>query len=295
MATVTKVYDALQLHYQNGVGGISQQYVIEGLSATNDPADLLQAGVAASGISYTQAHPTIAGLYAATFDARPYIDQEGSTSRTAIRLIVGYSTPTFLPLGGVRVELSGSNSQFILNRWPDGAQKGQPILIGYNPDLTRTFPSQNNASIVKQGIESGTTNGDKFDTAEISIESPNAILILTRTEFAFPKQNFFYRRKLNKNAFLGFDPNTVLLRDVRAVNMVGAGTIIPTYYVVTYVFEITENSDQWVRVEFFRDQFTGKPIQGINILDGSNNGYGLVVPYLTADFGGLKFANNTLV
>lgn len=294
MATVTKLYDGLRLHYQNGVGGVSQQYLIEGLSATNDPADIINQAVNACGVSYTQPHPTLNGLYASTFDAKPTIDAAGSVSRTSVVLEIGYASPTYLPLGGVRVEVSGSNSQIILNRWPSGDFKGEPILVGYNPDRTRIFPDQNDPSLVVQGLTGQLpTNGDVFDSAEIPIESPNAILILTRTEFQFPKQGFLQRRTLNANAWLGFDPYTVLLRDVRAVNMVGAGTIIPTYYVVSYYFEVVPDASQWVKVQLFRDEHTGKPIP-CNLSDGTNNGYAFVVPYTTSDFNGLKFPNDLL-
>lgn len=306
MATVTKIFDGLSLHFQNGIGGIVQRYQIEGLTASNDPADLLNNGIAASNIFYTMPHPTISGIFAATFDAKPLVEEGGSVSRTSCLLEVGYSTPTFLPLGGVKVEISGSNSQELLNRWPGGPLQGQPILVGFNPDRTFQAPVNNAAQIDPAAViayQNAISNGSggssyipprwAFDSVEIPIESPNLILTLTRTEFKFPKANLLYRRTLNSNAWLGFDPLTVLCRQISAQNIIGAGTIAPSYYVVQYTFEIVDDPVRWQRTEIFRDEHTGKNIV-VDINSDTFNGYTTVIPYRAADFNGMKFPNDLL-
>lgn len=287
--TVTEIYDGIRLHYQNGVGGVTRRFLIQGLVASNNPSDLFAGTISAQGIpQYRDPHPTINGLFASSFDGAPFIDQSGSTSKTAVLLEVGYSTPTFLPMGGVRIEVGGSNSQYILNRWPNGPQKGLPILVGYATYGGASFPQQIPPSYTTNNATNN-SSGAQFDTAEIPIESPNAILRFTRTETAFPMTAFAtYRRKISNAPWLGFDPFTVVCRNIEAVNMVGMGLIAQSYWQVTYEFEVAESPDYWVHVEFFKDIHTGKPIAGVNILDKTNNGYTLVVPYVDADFNGLK-------
>lgn len=301
MASVLKIYDGLSLDYSLGMGGHVQRQLVYDLDYTvfRDPADLLYAAVSAGGVSYQSAHPTVNGIYAARFRAYPFIDRRGSVSRGAAFVEYGYSTPSFIPFGGVKIELKGANTQYVLNRWPDGPQKGDSILVFYNPDKDITpqiqlgySNTQSNpipSGVVKSDLKGLTKEGTLFDVAEIPMESNNAILVLTRTEFVFPMANYRLKNKLNSLPFLGFDPLTVCLRDVMSVNMVGAGTIIPSYNIVSYIFEIVDDPMKWLNVEFFKDRFTGGPVMGTNILDGTQNGYTIVNRWGTpVDFNQLK-------
>lgn len=301
MATVIKIFEGLRFQFQNGVGGVTQRYGVKDLDPATygDPMDMLDQAVGATEVSYTDPHPTLAGVYAADFNAWPWINRNASTSKTAAIVEITFRTPSFIPFGGVKAELSGSNSQYVLNRWPNGPQKGQPILVGWNPDLTLDFPDQNDAALVQEHILSKNTNGDKFDTVSIPIESPNAILILTRTEFTSPKKWYPNRLKLNKTPFLGFDPGTVLLRDIKGSNQVGVGTYIPTYWTNSFIFEIVDDPIKWKEVAFFLDEHTGKPIEGINLAaspgNGVNNGWAVIQKYGDpVDFSILKFDPNIL-
>ena len=288
-------YSGLRMNFQGGVGSITEEYVVAGIDYTsfNDPADIFTYAINTIGVSYTSPHPTVSGLYANTFDGRLTIPDRESSSRGNATIVIGWSTPTFVPFGGVKVELSGSNSQIVLNRWPNGPQKGQPILVAYdrNHQSGETFADQ----ISPADVQVGRVLGVKFDSIEIPLEAPNAILSLSRTLFAFPQSDFLLRGHLNSKKWLGFDPFTVLFRNMCAENMVGAGTIIPTYWNQRSVFEIAPDPSYWERVEFFRDEHTGKLIVGTDITDGSNNGYVIVDPYGDAvDFNAMKYPANLL-
>lgn len=292
-------YNGLRFNFQGGVGAITEEYVVENIDYTQfiDPADIFTYALNAIGVSYTNPHPTISGLFANTFDGRLTIPQRESASRGNCTMTVGWATPSFVPFGGVKVEITGSNAQTILNRWPNGPMKGQAILVGYDTkskqfaDL-RSFPDQIDPSTVAAGKKSGFA----YDTVEIPIEAPNAILSLSRTLFAFPKLDFEMRGHLNSKKWLGFDPYTVLYRNMYVENMVGAGTIIPTYWNEKCVFEVAPDPSYWIDVEFFRDEHTGKLIVGTNIADGRNNGYVKVNPYGDAvDLNAMKFPANLLM
>jgi hypothetical protein len=288
-------YSGLRMSFQGGVGSIIEEYVVPNIDYTafGDPADIFTYALGALGIAYTFPHPTVAGLYANTIDGRLTIPDRESASRGNATITVGWSTPSFVPIGGVKVELSGSNSQIVLNRWPNGPQKGQPILVAYdrNHQSGEVIPTQ----ISPADVITAKALGVKFDSVEILLEAPNAILSLSRTLFAFPQADFLMRGHLNSKKWLGFDPFTVLFRNMVAENMVGAGTIIPTYWNQRSVFEIAPDPTYWQRVEFFRDEHTGKLIVGTDIFDGSNNGYVIVDPYGDAvDFNAMKYPANLL-
>lgn len=293
---LTKTYNGLKLSYQNGVGGVTQQYQVDNLTIpTDDPASLFQQALNVIGISYTSPHPSIAGLYAASFDAWLTVQKKESVSKASVTFEIGFKTPTFIPFGGVRVELSGSNSQTILNRWPNGPEKGSSILVAYNPDKTVAFADQISPTEWKRNASAGTLQGSLADTVEIPIESPNAILQFSRTEFVFPKANYSLRKHLNSKSWLGFAPETVLFREMNAVNMVGVGTIIPDYWMCKYVFEVAPDPTYWAHIEFFRDRFTGKLLPNVDITDGTGNGYVVVNPYGDpVDLNQLNFDPNLL-
>jgi hypothetical protein len=300
---VTRTANNATFSFTGGTGGLTEEYMVEDVPVdllNGYVGDVFELCVQNIGLSYTSPHPSIGGLYVNGITGR--LMNEGtpeSVSRTAARMLYEFRTPTFIPVGGVRVELGGSNAQTILNRWPNGPRKGQPILVAYNRGLLgkggggiSKFDDQiDPASVISN------TGNTRYDTVEIPIEANNAILTLTRTEFAFPAKSYAMLHHRNKKTWLGFAPETVKLRDFNAVNMVGAGTVIPSYWMCKYVFEIVDDPMYFLHVEFFRDEHTGKLIPGVDILSGSNNGYTIVDPQpgVSVDFNTLGFGNSLLV
>lgn len=297
--TVTEIFDGTFVDIDNTNGSAARCFLVQGVAA-GAPNDMQQAAFIACGLPYNAPHPTIGGLYVKGFRAVPVGDQTGPTcSRTDFRVLVKYQNNDFTPaLGAVKVEIFGSEGTEIMNRWPAGTRlQGQAIYIAYFAGSGSPL-TPISAQVDPAGVDfNPTTNGGVYyDTVELPIESQNTILRFTRRETGSPLlKSRQFRRTVNATAWQGFPPLSVKCRSIDASNVIGVGNVIAAnLYDVTYVFEHNAsgqnpyNLGPWARVELYREPHTGKPPPGINILDGSYNGYTVVLPYAPQDFNALS-------
>lgn len=298
--TLLERFEGTGLEYNGGTGGVKRRFTLQGLAkAPTNPSDNYGLAVQSVGLPrYADPHPTIVDLYVSGFASGPLVDREGSSSKNDIYIDVNYSVPTASqPLGGVYCEVYSSNGQIIKNRWEAGDQAGQPILVGYkvNVDTNGADPNTSFADQIDPAFAianlDASVSGMSFDTASFPTESPNVIVALARMEKSAITP-LKYRRTVNSTVWQGFDPLTVLCREVRASKVFGIG-FVPNHFVVEYIFEAAPDPTYWEHVEIYRDWQTGKAAI-VNLLDGTNNGYTIVGKAQT-DFNELAFPNNLLI
>lgn len=298
-AKLTPIFEGSSFSLMFGESMHQEYFTMEGITPVLTQGELAAAPVLVAGLPpMFSAHVSIRGLYVSGYSGTPLSQTAGSTSRTNNRVCVHYGRPSLEhPLGGTIPELRGSNGEIILNRWPYGDLKGEPILVGWQDPSIRatvpvTFPDQIAPGFAAASLpQYGGTNplGEYFDSVEVPTENPNILLSLTRTEQTTAiVGDFAYRRGINTTDWFGFQPNTVVCRDIIARKIFAAG-LIPDHYVVSYLFEIAPDPSYWFRCEFFRDWQTGRPVVGIDVTDGTNNGYTFILPWTPVDFNSLLF------
>jgi len=254
---------------------------VDGLTPSPGIAFDAIACVQQNGGQLQQQHPTAANYFVDGYEVGPCGDQK-SPSQTSVWVTVFYVTSTATG-NFVLVEIMGSHGQEDANRWTHGDQKGEPVLIGWNNDRTKSFADQ-----IDPFIAIFKTGGDQFDTVCVPVASHNTIIRFTRREVGSPLANVEqFRQSINSTPWYGYAPGMVLCRDISAHNLIAGSIIAPTMYEVVYEMEIAAYSWGWQRVEFFKDEHTGKPLP-CKIANGNNNGYTKLVPYPSQDFTTLK-------
>lgn len=264
---------------------VPRVFLVEGLTSSMDIHLRAIAAVQQGGYNagIYQAHPTQKNLFVSGYKTNIVGDQR-SPSRTQIYVTVIYKTPdASLTAGYTQIEILSANGQDVLNTWPSGTQKGQPILVGYATGGD-SFQAQIDPSSVNP--DSDQIAGKFYDTVRIPWPSRNTIFRFTRLETGPPIAQQSFRSTVNQNAWNGYPANSVLCRAVDGVNIVGGGLIAPGMFRTLYELEYTPKPGGWTRVEFFRDVHTGKPPPDV-VIDGSYNGYTIVTPP-QMDFAGLK-------
>ncbi len=251
---------------------------------------------------YQAPHPTVVGFYCGGFETE-MMGEDGSPNRGGSFVYVMYGTPDFIP-NAVQIEISGVTGTRTINYWPSGPQLGKQILIGLKTqdgalDNSTPFADQiDPASVPASGavdtvissIGGSSITSIRFDTATIPIISGGAVLSFTRRE-PNPPNLARYRRMVNSRKFQGLDPGLWICYQITSRNLVSVSSLFPAGgYQTTYMFQTADDLGLpgaiagFTYVEYFKDKFTGKPMVGVNCLDGSNNGYVIVTPYGEIDF-----------
>jgi hypothetical protein len=266
-------------------------FLVEGLAGTRSSSYL---ACSASGVPrFGQAHPDIPKLYVSAVNAQPL----GKDFKTTQRVTVEYATPELgaLNLNGAAttIEISGSNGQRVINRWPDGALEGQPILIDYSPNPGSNLVTIDPRELTAAGADPAQNGGHYYDYAAVPCLSPNTVVSFTRRESNSPlAQSLKYRGRLNKSKWQGGDPGTWLCRGVDGNAISGTGDASVRTWEVTYEFEHCPIEGGWTQVCYFRDARTGTIPPGIHVdpRPGNvrGNGYTKVRPYAMVEFNNLR-------
>lgn len=277
-------------HFSRMASSVPRVFLVEGLTPSLDIHMQAIAAVQASGnnAGMFQAHPTQVNLFVSDYDTE-VVGNKQSPSQTKVYVTATYSTPEASTTSGYTlIEIASANGQSVINRWQSGPQKGQPILIGYDPTGNANQPDQINPTQAAADMASGVV----FQTVRVPGASRNTIYRFTRLESGPPLVQQAYRQSVNQSAWNGLPAGSVMCRSVDGQNLVGGGIVAPSMYRVVYELEHNPDFGGWTRVEFFRDEHYGKPIVGVDITDGTNNGYTFITPP-SMDFGGLNLPSFT--
>lgn len=206
--------------------------------------------------AYGQAHPTVAGLYVIGIEADPV-----SNARTAARVKVKYATPEAAAVpNGVSVRVTGSSRAKLVTRSP---ADGSLFVVKY---------TDSTGAVLQEFLQ-------------VPALSPNTILEFTRQEVHSPlAHSQSYRRTVNAAAWQNGAARTWLCRAIDAVSLNNL-----TRYEVKYIFEY--DPDGWDRLEYYRDPYTGKIPDDVAVSTTNDQGVAKLLPYATADFGGLGLPN----
>jgi hypothetical protein len=254
-----------------------------------DPANAANAALAvtAAGVPAYQQPVAVSGvsqfLYANVFDS---VSLDGS--RENFRVTVDYTSAEFSEgnQNVTLIEVSGSNQLKRIYKWPTGStpggnNDGALIYVGYDPG-TQAFQVPIPASSVP---DTATQSGPYYCTGSVEQLSPNTILTYSRWIRASPGNGPLsmaqaYRRKTNKNRWQGGAVGTWLCRQFDSVSR-GTPFGINILFAQTISFEY--DPDGWTQEALFENQIDGQVPQGIDITDGTNNGY-TPVNYSQANF-----------
>ena len=255
-------------------GAFIQKFLVTGLDPTNGstPALAAYATDSVNGFyipQYGDAHPQISNFFAHTIESEPFPD----VSLTQCMVTVTYRPPENIP-ANTQIEISSSSGTIALNYWPSGPLAGQAIIVGYNPNPT-SFPNQ----IAPSSVD--LTSGNFYSNNGLDWYNPGMILRYTRRESSSPMlKGQQYRNHVNSATFQGGAKGTWFCHGIDGVNIVGGGSpiIAPGWYNVTYTFEWNPLPNAWSRYAVFKNNLDGSTPPGIDIKDGTNNGYTIVNP-----------------
>ena len=296
---LTPIFEGSQFDLLFGESILKEYFTMEGIFPVVTQGELAAASSLVGGLTpIFNPHPSIRGLYCSGYSGQPFPEREGSTAKTSNRICVHYGRPSAEhPLGATWMELRGANGEIILNRWPYDINGtgvlGEPIFVAYNSALlgqqAGSFVDQIPPNTVVTALKANSDT--QFDTAEFPTPNPNWVMTLIRKETQTSiLANAQYRRGINTTEWMGFPPYTAVCHDIVDRPVFGCG-IIQDHFVSAYEFEIAPDPLYWFRVELFRDWQTGRPAVGIDILDGTNNGYTWLLPWAPVDFNELHFPN----
>jgi len=266
-------------------GSYTRVFYVTGLDATApaaqrmaDAAKAIDATTSSAIPAYGEAHPTIAGAYAAEVDAEPL-----ESARDKARVTVIYSTAA--PLG------SADSSTNLLVRINGVTQEavtsldinGNMLRVGYVP-----------------GADPGSVPGDsdpnrKDDVGRVRVFEPDTLVEFVRNESSSPLANSLqYRRMLNSGSWQGQAARTwlcVALSGERVGRIDQAGQ-----WRVTYAFQfrpLPPAGVGWDPLVLFTDYRTNRPPADVDAAAGgypsttSGNGFKQFQVYGAADFGAL--------
>lgn len=219
---------------------------------------------------------SLAGLFVIDVYAEPL----GQHFRGDAKVTVTYGNPERVGgiLGVVYAEITGSNSLKTIHRWPigstpGGSLDGQLILIGYESNGASFNPFINPADVTIEKI----SDGNGYEVASVPILSPNTCIRFTRNvlvsqtpgngPLALSQKN---RARTNASTWQSGDAGTWMCRTFDSKSL---GSVLGQQQIYEQTIEFEWQPEGWDEYALFINGNDGKSPAGINIKDGTNNGY----------------------